>query len=89
VDNGGRIDDSYDMKVSPIIRRAASVAALVFAAASAIHAEVTRLPTFPLQPAFGGGGTAFPSLSAWVMIDHVLNQGDTPDSAHCLDTGGL
>jgi hypothetical protein len=70
-------------------RLSLSFALLFLIALLPSSAEVTRLPFFPVLPAFVAGGTAFPALSGWVLFDHVLNQRDTPDSAQCLDSGAL
>jgi hypothetical protein len=50
-------------------------------------AEVTRLPFFTPQATFTEVPGAFPSFSSWMLLDHGLNQNDTPDTAHRFDTG--
>lgn len=70
-------------------RLSLSLSLLCLVALIPSFAEVTRLPSFPVTPAFVPGGAPFPAMSGWVLFDHVLNQRDTPDSAQCLDAGTL
>ena len=63
--------------------------ALASSVPALISAEVTGLPFSLPEPVFTEETAAFPCAYTWMSAEQVLNQGDTPDNGHCLDTGAL
>jgi hypothetical protein len=62
---------------------------LVSSVSGGIAAEVTSLPFRLPEPVFTETAAALPSAFSWMSVEQVLNQADTPDNGHCLDTGTL